>query len=45
MLDAGFYRSVVYDFCSWDYVEGPDGYHEISYAFTEVADLNPYIPK
>ena len=38
-------QSVVYNFYFWGCVEVLGGYHEITDAFTEVADLNPYVPK
>ena len=44
-LDVGFSWSVVYGLCVWYFLEGLGGYHEVTYAFTEVSDLNTYIPK
>ena len=44
-FDVGLFRSIVYDFCLWDCVEGMGVHHEVTDAFTEVADLNPYVPK
>ena len=42
-LDSGLPRSVVYKFCFWYCVEGSGGNHEVVDAFTEVAELNPYV--
>ena len=45
ILCGGFSRRVVYDFRFWDYVEIMDGYHQVTDAFSEGAELNPYVPK
>ena len=44
-LGARLYRCVVYDFYFWDCVEIMSVNHEITDAFSEISDLNPYVPK
>ena len=44
-LDSGLSWSILYDFCFGDCLEVVGGYHDFNDAFTEVTDLNPYIPK
>ena len=44
-LGAGLSRSVVYDFCFWDFVEVLSGYHEVTDDFARVSDLNIYVTK
>ena len=45
ILDSGFTRSVVYEFCFLYFVEGLDGYNEVTDAFDEVSDLNQDVPE
>ena len=45
ILGTGLSRSVVYDLLLWNYVEGLGGYHEVTDAFTEITDMNYFVPK
>ena len=45
IFDSGLSRSVLYDFFLWYCVEGSGEYHEVTYSFAVVADLNPDIPE
>ena len=45
ILDSALYRSELHDLCFCNCVEGLGVNHEVTYAFTVVDELNPYVPK
>ena len=44
-FDSRVFHSVVYDFCFKNFVEGLDIHYEVTNYFTDVADVNPFVPK